>query len=183
MTPRAAATRYARALFDVALKEGDIHQVGRDIAGFADLVASNEGLARALSNPAIPVQKKRAVVHELVSRAGTLSPIVAKLLALLAERDRLALLSDVVRAYENRLMDHAQVVRAELITAVPLTPDRLHTLQQGLARATGRQVQMESRVDPSILGGAIARVGSTVYDGSVTTQLERLKQQLMEAET
>jgi F-type H+-transporting ATPase subunit delta len=182
MTPRAAATRYARALFDVALKEGDIDQVGRDIGGFADLVASNDGLARALSNPAIPVQKKRAVVNDLVARAATLSPIVAKLLALLAERDRLALLPEIVRAYETRLMDHAQVVRAELITAVVLPADRLQALQQGLAHATGRQVRMESRVDPSILGGAIARVGGTVYDGSVTTQLEKLKQQLIETE-
>jgi F-type H+-transporting ATPase subunit delta len=182
MTLRAAATRYARALFDVALKEGDIQQVGRDIGGFADLVASNEELARALSNPAIPVQKKRAVVQELVARAGTLSPIVAKLLALLAERDRLALVPEIVRAYENRLMEHAQVVRAELVTAIALPPDRVQALRHGLARATGREVQMESRVDPSILGGAIARVGSTVYDGSVTTQLAKLKQQLMETE-
>jgi F-type H+-transporting ATPase subunit delta len=183
VTPRAAATRYARALFDVALHEGDIQQAGRDLGGFADLVASNEGLSRALSNPAIPVQKKRAVVNELVARAASLSPMVAKLLALLADRDRLALLPDIARAYENRLMDHAKVVRAELITAVALPPDRLQALERGLARATGREVQMESRVDPSIVGGAIARVGSTVYDGSVTTQLEKLKQQLMETET
>jgi F-type H+-transporting ATPase subunit delta len=111
-----------------------------------------------------------------------LSPIVVKLLALLADRDRLALLPEIVRSYENRLMEHAQVVRAEIVTAIALPPDRLAALQQGLAGATGRQVQLEHRVDPSIVGGAIARVGSTVYDGSVTTQLEKLKQQLMEAE-
>jgi F-type H+-transporting ATPase subunit delta len=183
MTGRAVATRYARALFDVTLKEGDLHQAGREIGAFAELIASNEGLARVLSNPAIPVQKKRAVVTELIARAGTLSPIVSKLMVLLAERDRLALLAEIVRAYENRLMEHAQVVRAELITAIALPSERLQALQEGLARATGRRVQMESRVDPSILGGAIARVGSTVYDGSVTTQLVKLKQQLTEAET
>jgi F-type H+-transporting ATPase subunit delta len=135
-----------------------------------------------LSNPAIPVQKKRALVQALTARAGTLSPIVVKLLALLAERARLALLPEIVRSYENRLMEHAQVVRAEVVTAIALPPDRLLALQQGLAGATGRQVQLEHRVDPSIVGGAIARVGSTVYDGSVTRQLEKLKQQLMEAE-
>jgi F-type H+-transporting ATPase subunit delta len=102
---------------------------------------------------------------------------------LLADRDRLVLLPDIVRAYENHLMEHAQVVRAELVTAIELPAERLQALQQGLARATGRRVQMESRVDPSIVGGAIARVGSVVYDGSVTTQLAKLKQQLMEAET
>lgn len=182
MIGRGAAIRYARALFDVAQKEGDIQQVGRDATEFAQLVTSNETLARVLSNPAIPVQKKRALVQELTARAGTLSPIVVKLLALLADRDRLALLPEIVRSYENRLMEHAQVVRAEVVTAIALSPDRLAALQQGLAGATGRQVQLEHRVDPSIVGGAIARVGSTVYDGSVTTQLEKLKQQLMEAE-
>jgi F-type H+-transporting ATPase subunit delta len=183
MTSRAAATRYARALFDVTVKEGDLQQVQRDLGAFAELVASNDGLARVLANPAIPVQKKRGVVKALLTHADALSPIVSKLLVLLADRDRLGLLADIVRAYENRLMEHAQIVRAEVVTAVALPPERLQSLKQGLARATGRDVQLQSRVDPSIVGGAVARVGSTVYDGSVTTQLERLKQQLMEAET
>jgi F-type H+-transporting ATPase subunit delta len=182
VTSRAAATRYARALFDVSLKEGQIDRARQDLGAFAGLISSNEALARVLANPAIPVQKKRALVNELIARAATMSPIVAKLLLLLAERDRLALLPEMVRAYEDRLMDHAQIVRAELVTATALPPDRVQSLKDGLARATGREVQLESRVDPSILGGAVARVGSTVYDGSVTTQLARLKQQLMEAE-
>jgi F-type H+-transporting ATPase subunit delta len=182
MTARAAAIRYARALFDVALKEGDIQQAGRDLRQFSELVSSNEALSRVLSNPAIPVQKKRALVQELTARAGALSPIVTKLLVLLAERDRLILLSDILRSYENRLMEHAQVIRADVVTAIALPSDRLQALQQGLARATGRQVQLENRVDPSIVGGAVARVGSTVYDGSVTTQLEKLRQQLLRAE-
>ena len=176
MTSRAAAARYARALFDVALAEGDPRAIGRDVAAFAQLVATNEPLARVLSNPAIPVQKKRAVVSELTARAGTLSPVVAKLLALLADRDRLVLLPDLVWAYEQRLMDHEQIVRAEVTTAVTVPSDRLQALQQGLATAVGRQVQLESRVDPALIGGAVARVGSTVFDGSVATQLERLKQ-------
>jgi F-type H+-transporting ATPase subunit delta len=183
MTSRAAASRYARALFDVTLKEGHLEQARGDLGAFAGMVASSEGLARALTNPAIPVQKKRGIVNELIARADAISPIVSKLLQLLADRDRLVLLPEIVRAYENRLMDHAQIVRAELVTAVAMPAERLQSLTQGLARATGRDVLLESRVDPSILGGAVARVGSTVYDGSVTTQLEKLRQQLMEAET
>jgi F-type H+-transporting ATPase subunit delta len=183
MTGRAAAARYARALFDVALAEADVEAVGRDLAAFASLVAANEPLARVLSNPAVPVQKKRAVVTEIVARAGALSPIVAKLLALLAERDRLVLLPDVVAAYEQRLMDHAQIVRAEVTTAVAVPADRLQALQQGLATAVGREVRLDNRVDPALIGGAVAKVGSTVFDGSVATQLARLKQQLLEAET
>ena len=181
MTSRAAGTRYARALFDVARKDADIEQVGRDLAEFAALVAGHDTLARVLSNPAIPAAKKRAVVDELVRRAGSLSPLVGKLLTLLADRDRLGLLPEISAAYRHRLMEHAKVVRAEIVTAIRLPDDRVAALQQGLARATGRQVQLESRVDPAIIGGAIARVGSTVYDGSVTRQLEKMKEALTAA--
>ena len=181
MTNRAAASRYARALFDVARKESDVQQAGREISGFAQLVAGNEMLARVLENPAIPVQRKRAVVEQLLARVGALSPVVTKLLLLLADRDRLAILPDLARAYEARLMEVAKIVRAQLTTAVELPGDRVEALRQGLARATGRQVQIETQVNPAIIGGAVARIGSTVYDGSVTTQLQKVKERLTSA--
>jgi F-type H+-transporting ATPase subunit delta len=78
-------------------------------------------------------------------------------------------------------MDHRRVVRAELSTAVEIPGDRVEELRSGLARATGRDVQIETRVDPALIGGAVARIGSTVYDGSVTTQLRKLKQSLIES--
>lgn len=178
MTGRAAATRYARALFDVALKEADVQQAGRDLDSFAEMVAANPPLERVLANPAIPAPRKRALIAELLEAAGSISTPVAKLLTLLAGRDRLVLLPELAAAYRTRLMEHAKVVRAEVITAVGLPADRVAALQQGLASATGRQVQLENRVDPSIIGGAITRVGSTVYDGSVTRQLEKMKEAL-----
>jgi F-type H+-transporting ATPase subunit delta len=181
MTSRGAATRYARALFDVARKEGDVQQAGREIGAFAGVVAGHEMLLRTFANPAIPAARKRVVVEQLLGRMGTVSPIVSKLLLLLAERDRLSLLPDLVTAYETRLMEDAKVVRAQLTTAVELPADRISELQQGLARATGRQVQLDATVDPSIIGGAVARIGSTVYDGSVTTQLQKVKERLTAA--
>jgi F-type H+-transporting ATPase subunit delta len=187
VTNRAAAARYARALFDVVRHESsgrqtELEKVQQDLSEFARLLEGHSGLSRALANPAIPGSRKRAVIEQLVGRVPGLSRTVAKLLLLMADRDRLVLLPEVVAAYRERLMDHLQVVRAEVTTAIPLPPDRVQALQQGLARATGRQVQLGTRVDASIIGGAIARIGSTVYDGSVTTQLVRLKQKLVEAE-
>jgi F-type H+-transporting ATPase subunit delta len=181
MTSRAAAIRYARALFDVASKETDVQQAGRDLEGFARLVASNAQLERVIANPAIPAPRKRALVDELLTRAGAVAVPVAKLLKLLADRDRLVLLPELAAAYRERLMEHAKIVRAEVVTAVDLPADRVAALQQGLASATGRQVQLENRVDPSIIGGAITRIGSTVYDGSVTRQLERMKDALTQS--
>jgi F-type H+-transporting ATPase subunit delta len=182
MTGRSAATRYARALFDVVLQErGELEWAGRDLAAFAALVSENPGLSRVLSNPAIPVARKRGLVDALLASAGGLTRPVSRLLLLLAEHDRVMLAGPIAEAFEQRLMDHRNIVRADVVTAVPMTTDRLRALENSLARATGRQVQLSARVDPSIVGGAITRIGSTVYDGSITTQLQRLKEQLISA--
>jgi F-type H+-transporting ATPase subunit delta len=182
MTSRAAAIRYARALFDLALAEKrDVAALQSELTGFAELVSGNESLARVLANPAIPAARKRGVVEELIARVGDMQPNLKKLLLLLADRDRLALLPDVAQAFQNRVMDHQKVVRAELVTAVALPTDRVAALSDGLARATGRQVRLDTRVDPAIIGGAVARIGSTVYDGSITRQLEKMKEALTNA--
>ena len=181
MTSRGAAIRYARALFDVAQKEADIQTVGRELSDFARIVGSHELLMKSLSNPAVPTPRKRAVMEQLLARAGTITPTLSKLLLLLADRDRLALLPDIASSYEARLMEHANVVRAELTSAVELGADRVAALHQGLERVTGRQVQLATRVDSSIIGGAVARIGSTVYDGSVTTQLQKVQERLTAA--
>ena len=182
MTNRASAARYGRALFDVAVAEQqDLDRIDRELTGLADLAAGNEGLQRALSHPAIPAARKRAVIQALLDRSPV-TPILARTLLLLADRDRLVLLADLAEAFRQRVLDHQQVVRAQVTTAVPLPADRVAALEQGLASATGRRVQLEMRLDPAIVGGAVTRIGSTVYDGSITTQLQRLKQQLVETE-
>ena len=182
MTSRAAAARYARALFDVALAERqDLEQIDRELAGIVTLVQSNDGLQRALFHPAIPASRKRAVVEQLLA-LSPVNPLLSRVLLLLADRDRHARLPDLAEAYRSRLMDHQQIVRAKVTTAVALPADRVVALEQGLAAATGRRVDLKVDVDPSILGGAVARIGSTVYDGSITTQLEKLKQRLVESE-
>jgi len=121
MTNRAAATRYARALFDVVLKEhGDLEQTDEHLTAFADLFSLYPLLEKVLLNPAVPVPRKRAVVSELTGRLG-ITPVLAKLLIMLAERDRLVLLPDLLSAYRDRVLDHRHVVRAEVTTATPLT--------------------------------------------------------------
>jgi len=182
MTNRASALRYARALFDVARAEGmDLQRIERELTGFAQLVHGNEMLHRALTNPAVPAPRKRGIIEQLLARAPETPSPLAKILLLLAERDRLVLLPDFVEAYRSRLMDHLRVVRAEVVTAQPLPDDRLAALHQGLANATGRQVQLDTRVSPEIIGGAVARIGSTVYDGSIIRQLEKMRVALSSA--
>jgi F-type H+-transporting ATPase subunit delta len=182
MTGSAAGVRYARALFDVILKEmpADLEKVHADVQEFADLITQNPALAGVLGNPSIPASKKRAVAQALLHHAAMDSP-AAKLILLLAEKDRVMLLPDVAKAYRERLMEHLKIVRGEVTTAMALTDDKLRAIEQALAKATGRKVVLEAKVDPTIIGGVVTRLGSTVYDGSVTTQLEKMKQALVEA--
>ena len=180
MTDRAAARRYARALFDVSLKEADVEVVERELSTFVELVRQHRDLERIFLNPAVPAPRKRALMAELLARVGPIAQVVSKLLLLLAERDRLVLLPELVQAYRDRVLDHRGVVRAEVTTAVPLPPERVAVLRENLARATAREVLLEPRVDPALVGGAITRIGSIVVDGSVARQLERMKIRLAE---
>ena len=179
MTHRTAAIRYARALIDVAVKEhADLSLIEGQLAEFVALVSSHVNLEQALLNPAVPAPRKRAAVAELTARA-TLQPVLSKLLVLLAERDRLVLLPDLLSAYRERVQAIQNVVRAEVTTATALTPERAQQIEQSLAKATGRTVHLSTRVDPAIVGGLVTKIGSTVYDGSVTNHLRRLKQRLL----
>src|SRR5262245_2432892 len=181
MSNKSAANRYARAVLDVAIKEkADLEQIEREFAGFSALLDAQPVLKKVLLNPAVPVPRKRAAMTALLAQLK-LSSIVSKLLVLLAERDRLILMPDLVDAYRDRLADHRKVVRAEITSATPLAPERVRQIQKSLADVTGRSVTIQTRVDPTIVGGLVAKVGSVVYDASVTRQLEKLKQRLIES--
>jgi len=181
VTNKTAALRYARALLDVAVKEhADLEQIDADLSDFVALFEQHPALAKVLLNPAVPTPRKRAAVADLLARA-TFSPILSKLILLLAERDRLVLLPDLLASYRDRLMDYRHVVRAEVTTAAPIDAARVQQIQSGLAIATGRTVTVATRTDPTIIGGLVARVGSTVYDASVVRQLERMKERLENA--
>ena len=174
MSIRASAARYAKALLDVAIAESNPEQAERELAWFAGLTREHADLERVLLNPVVPAARKRAVVQELVTRASVSAP-VSKLLLLLADRDRLALVPDLLDVYRERLREHRQVLNAEVTTATPLTPERAEALRQRLAAMTGRTVTLTTAVDPALIGGAVTRIGSTVYDGSVARQLDAIR--------
>jgi F-type H+-transporting ATPase subunit delta len=179
MSTRASAGRYARALLDVVIKEGNPEQVDQELATLAGLFAGNTELQKALANPAVPVAAKRKVIESLVARM-TPTPALGKLLLMLADRDRLGLIPELAEVYRERLMEHRQVINAELTTAVPLTTERVAQFEKRIAAATGRRVTMTASVDPALIGGAVARVGSIVYDGSIATQLAKMRERLEE---
>ena len=180
MTSRASASRYARALLEVVVREnGNPEQVEQDLAAFVTLATQTPDLERAFASPAVPASAKRAIVEQLVTRSAPAAPL-AKLLLLLADRERLGLLSDLLASYRERLLEHRRIVRAEITTAVPVPADRLASFEERLGQATGRKVALTTRVDPTLIGGAVTRVGSVVYDGSIATQLARIRERLEE---
>ncbi len=177
MSMRSSAARYARALLDVANKESDPERAEQELAAFVDLVRTNPDLERTLANPVVSAADKRAIVQQILERMKPTTP-VGKLVLLLASRGRLALLPDLLDVYRERLMEYRNVLRAEVTTAAPLSPERAGQLQQRLANATGRTITMTTKVDASIIGGVVTRIGGTVYDGSVATRLAKVRDRL-----
>ncbi|HUP38818.1 MAG TPA: ATP synthase F1 subunit delta [Vicinamibacterales bacterium] len=178
MTSRTAAARYARALLDVATKESaDLDTIGRELDEFTAFLSQQAALERLLLNPAVPAPRKRAAMEEIIKVAG-LSPIVSKLLILLADRDRLTLLKDVAATYRDVLAERQNVLHAEVTSAEPLTDERVKAIEERLATLTGKRVSMTTKVDKDIIGGVVARVGSTIYDASIATQLKKIRERL-----
>src|SRR5215831_2118068 len=129
MTNSTAATRYARALLDVAVKEQvDLDRIERELTSIVELFRQYPALEQVFLNPVVPVPRKRAAMDALTARAGVL-PILAKLLGVLAERDRLVLVPALHAAYRDRLLDYRQVVRAEVTTTAPLPPERAKSIE------------------------------------------------------
>jgi F-type H+-transporting ATPase subunit delta len=180
MTHRTVAARYARALFDISQAGGDLRQVEVDLVRFQDLVNGHDTLSRVLVNPAVPSLRKRAIVVALLNRLKNFLPSAGRLVTLLADRDRLGFLPDIIRFYRKRLREHFGVVEAHVTTVQPLDPKQLALVEGQLSEASGRKVEMSASVDPTILGGIVARLGSTVYDGSVANHLERIRNSLLE---
>lgn len=180
MTTRTSATRYARALLDVSLEESTADKAAQDLQQVTELLQQFPELQRAFNNPAIPAARKRSLVQALLPKLSPSAP-VGKILLMLAERDRLGLLVDIAAVYQERLEELHQIVRAEVTTAEPIAPELVAVIQERLARTTGRTVKLSTKVDPSIIGGIRTQIGSTVYDGSIATQLESFRQKLESA--
>jgi F-type H+-transporting ATPase subunit delta len=178
MTSRTAAARYARAALDVATKESaDLDRVARELDEFIAFFTQQPALEALMLNPAVPAPRKRAAMEQ-ITRISGLTPIVSKLLVLLADRDRLALLKDISATYHDFLADRQNIVRAQVTSAEPLSAERLRSIEDRLATVTGKRVAMTATVDKDIIGGVVARVGSVVYDASIATQLKKIRERL-----
>ena len=179
MSLRTSATRYARALLDVAIQVSDPVRIGAELETLVAATRENRDLEYVFASPTVPAPARINVVKAVAEQSG-MAPPLARLLVMLAERGRLELLPDLLEVYRERLLAHQNIVRATVTSAAPLADETMKTLAERLSRATGKQVQLTSAVDPALIGGVVTRIGGTVYDGSLRTQLQKMKQRLVE---
>jgi F-type H+-transporting ATPase subunit delta len=180
MTLSAVATRYANALADVVtagaspLRPAD---AAAELQAFATALAASAELRNALSTPAVPVGRKRAVIGQ-ISKILNLSAIARNFLFILVDHRRIAALPEILRSFEAIVEERLGFARADVSSARELTEAQRGAVTAELERLTGKRVRARFAPDASLIGGLVARIGSTVYDGSLRGQLQSLEQRL-----
>jgi F-type H+-transporting ATPase subunit delta len=173
------AKRYARAFFDIAVEEGKIEDYGRELAAFASLIVQNKALQEFLANPIFELKSKKNVIEELLGRTQ-ISGRTANFLRLLVDKQRINFLGEIENAYREFMDKSLKKVRVSVKTPYPLTSELEGALKQRVAEMTGKEVEMTVEDDASLIGGLIVRVGDTMYDGSIKTQLGNIRKLLGE---
>ncbi len=173
------AARYARALADVVL-EAKLNpaEVLQQLEDFAATFAGSKELREVLLNPSLPTAKRVAILDAVNRRIGC-GPKVRNFLAVLISRERLAALSEIVEEYRLEMNRRLEISDAEVLTARPLQDQERAKLEREVAELAGTRVNATFLEDKSLIGGAIVRIGSTIYDGSVRGRLERLRERLV----
>ena len=176
MTEGSLARRYTRALFQLAREVGQEEAVGSEVEQFyADY--SRSDLQSVLSNPAFPVEMRRHVFDQ-VARSEGLSSLTLRFLSLLLERDRLSHLAGIVSCYRRLLNDAKGRVDAKVVSGTALEPALVERLRGQLRAISGKEVILQQVIDPDLLGGLQVELEGKIYDGSLRTQLENMKQRI-----
>ena len=170
------ARRYAQALTEEAQSTGQLDAADADVALLAETLDGSRDLRLALTSPIVPTAKKRAVLDRLF--AGKVSDLTARFLRLLVEKQRDDQIPEILEAYRALRDERTGTVEATVRTARPLSPDEADRLKAALEARSGKTVRMDLRVDPSLIGGLVVRLGDVVYDRSVRHQLDTLRGQL-----
>ena len=177
MSLQTVARRYATALADVAIERREEREVQNELDQWATMIDSSPQLKEVFANPTIVYDQKRKVLEELIARTGV-RETTSSFLRVLLKNQRLSQLRDIVDRFGLVLDDRGGVVAAHVTTARPISEDLRNSLHDTLAAATGRKVRLSFTTDESIIGGLVARIGSTIFDGSVQSQLDRLADEM-----
>lgn len=172
------AKRYARALIQIGKEDGQYERYGQDLRAFGEILEESPELRAVLENPIYNREQKKALFHALKDKLD-LAPLVVNFILLLIDKRRLGYFKEIVRCYEGLMDEVAGRMRARVLSAVPLPEASLKAIQRQLAAITGKEVLIAAEEDPGLIGGVVAQIGDLVYDGSIRTQLEKIKETLL----
>ena len=176
MLKGAIARRYAGAIFDIGMKQNTLDRTLEDVQEIAKLFSIRK-LAYLLREPNIPAERKETAIRQ--GLASKVLPTSLNLALLVVQRELVELMPNIARELNQLVLDHKNEAKAEVTTATQLDETTQSQVQRALERMTGKKIMLETRVQPNILGGVVARVGDQVIDGSVERRLKLLQQQLL----
>ena len=176
MTEGSLSRRYAKALFQLARDEGQEDNIGREIEQFFTAYGSSE-LQPVLTNPTFGLQSRKNILAQ-VTKIQQLAPLTVHFLSLLLDRVRLPYLPGIVNCYRRLLNEARGRVEAKVVGASPLAPALVERLREVMRGVSGKEVILHEQNDPALIGGLVIELEGKVYDGSVRTQLEKMKQRI-----
>jgi F-type H+-transporting ATPase subunit delta len=172
------ANRYARALADVVAASGDYRKVLEELQNFESAYRESPELKEVFASPAVAFPQKMKVLEAIGQRLGE-SPVTLNFLRVLLANYRMPLLEEAIQAYRKIANDRLGVMQVTISSASDLSEAERESVAARFRELTGKQVELEFRIDRELLGGVLAQIGSTVYDGSVRGNLARIREQLM----
>jgi len=175
----AIARRYAEALADVALAHNQVEQMDAEVDAFARMIRDSRELHDVFASPVVSLEQKRSVLDAIIERTAV-SAMIANLLRTMLSHYRLHDLTEVHEQFRRAINRRRGIALAEVTTAAPASQEAQELLTRKLRELVGKQVQIQFKTDPSLIGGAVTRLESVVYDGSIRTQLQTVKQRLKE---
>ena len=177
----AVTARYARAFADVIFEQKlDAQKIEGEVRALEAAIDESPALRHTWDNPAVPSPSKYKVLDAIIAKLGG-SRVTRNFFALLIERRRIAALKEIRQQFEAEINERLGIADADVISVRTLGADEKRALESQIAKITGKKIRASYSTDQAVLGGSVVKVGSTVYDGSVRGQLERLRQQLIEA--
>jgi len=170
--------RYAKALIDLAVEEGDVEAVGRALGRVVEVVAGDKSVRHFFFSPVHRAEEKRPFLERVADELG-IRGLLRRFLLLLLDKDRLPQIEEIHREYVRAADERSRRAEAVVHSAVPLDTGSRGRLADKLKALTGKEVYLRVKEDPSLLGGVVVRIGSVVYDGSIRSQMAKLKEQIV----
>jgi F-type H+-transporting ATPase subunit delta len=175
---KSASLQYANALADVVLAQGAADAALKQLADFEAAFAESSELRNFLTSPGVPREAKHGVIEKIAARIGA-DKIIRNFLFVISDHQRWHILPEIVAAFQNVIRQRQGIAEAEIFSAIELSAPQKKKFAQTLERLTGKKIEAKYSLDPALLGGAVVRVGDTIYDGSVRNSLNEMRARLV----